>query len=602
MSGNPPIPKLPGYTVSLPASLGDKTFKKGQTLGYINGYQREEAMRVVDDLPSAASTGSPSATMQSTGGSPAQAMSGTSTLPQWVENDRKVLRFYGYFKESVTESNIENHRIRKVVIYYYLEDDSMQITEPKQDNSGIPQGNFVKRHKLTKDDGSFFTPNDFMVGTEVTVYGRTFFLTDADSFTREKTFGLSKGPGEMTQRVNDFKSYIEARLGKASHMLNADDGEKLRKFLENNKKVLRFWCVWDDRQTMFGDRRPYILHYFLENDTVEILEVRDGNNGRDPFPALLKRAQLPKVSVKTATGLNPKYAADQCYTPADLRLGAYVDVQGRDFLLHDCDTFTKQWYAENMGYSMEEMTTIDVKEIIPTLPKPALPPHNGYGTLEDSVQNCLSLQPKPPRRDMHKLMNKDKIVMRFTIKMIPDEKHTVSDIDEARRLILSFFLMDDTLQLFEPPSKNSGISGGKFLERQRVFKPQSEEIYTCQDLYVGSTVLVYGRTFELLEADEYTYTYMENNKHIFIMADHEILIKSLKAQVNGREEALRTALIKIDRAGSGSVSGNGLEESLRAAGLKYTRHQAVSLIRRLDKDDTKTVAIEDFLAVLGISS
>ncbi len=51
----------------------------------------------------------------------------------------QVLRFYGYFKESVVESNIENHRIRKVVLYYYLEDDSMHVAEPRQDNSGIPQ-------------------------------------------------------------------------------------------------------------------------------------------------------------------------------------------------------------------------------------------------------------------------------------------------------------------------------------------------------------------------------------------------------------------------------------------------------------------------------
>jgi hypothetical protein len=38
-----------------------------------------------------------------------------------------------------------------------------------------------------------------------------------------------------------------------------------------------------------------------------------------------------------------------------------------------------------------------------------------YGTLEDSLQNCLALVPKPPRRDMHKLMNKDKIILRFTV-------------------------------------------------------------------------------------------------------------------------------------------------------------------------------------------
>jgi hypothetical protein len=56
--------------------------------------------------------------------------------PDWVRLDRHVLRFYGYFKESVVESNAENYRIRKVrlfvtqlIVYFYLEDNSISINE-----------------------------------------------------------------------------------------------------------------------------------------------------------------------------------------------------------------------------------------------------------------------------------------------------------------------------------------------------------------------------------------------------------------------------------------------------------------------------------------
>jgi hypothetical protein len=49
-----------------------------------------------------------------------------------------VLTFNGYFKEAVVESRMENFRIRKLTIYYYLEDRSVMITEPKQVNSGAP--------------------------------------------------------------------------------------------------------------------------------------------------------------------------------------------------------------------------------------------------------------------------------------------------------------------------------------------------------------------------------------------------------------------------------------------------------------------------------
>lgn len=31
-----------------------------------------------------------------------------------------------------------------------------------------------------------------------------------------------------------------------------------------NVQVLRFYCVWDDRNSLQGDRRPYRLHFFLE--------------------------------------------------------------------------------------------------------------------------------------------------------------------------------------------------------------------------------------------------------------------------------------------------------------------------------------------------
>ena len=64
-------------------------------------------------------------------------------------------------------------------------------------------------------------------------------------------------------------------------------------------QVLRFYCLWDDRQALFGDRRPYRLHCFLEDGSCEILETREPNSGREPFPVFLRRGLLPKVSQHT---------------------------------------------------------------------------------------------------------------------------------------------------------------------------------------------------------------------------------------------------------------------------------------------------------------
>ena len=58
--------------------------------------------------------------------------------PPWLKYDRQVLRFSAYFQESVVEDPSENYRVRKCLIYFYLSDGTIFVTEPKVENCGIP--------------------------------------------------------------------------------------------------------------------------------------------------------------------------------------------------------------------------------------------------------------------------------------------------------------------------------------------------------------------------------------------------------------------------------------------------------------------------------
>merc|ERR1719498_172360 len=69
---------------------------------------------------------------------------------------------------------------------------------------------------------------------------------------------------------------------------------KLRKFLDSDRKVLRFDAVWDDTASLYGDKNLYIINVFLSDDTVEIREAKVNNSGKEPFPSLLSRQPLPK--------------------------------------------------------------------------------------------------------------------------------------------------------------------------------------------------------------------------------------------------------------------------------------------------------------------
>lgn len=113
-----------------------------------------------------------------------------------------MLRFFGYFKESVVESRLENFRIRRLIIYYFLEDRSIMIAEPKQTNSGTPQGTFLKRQTLIKQDGSKmpFEPTDFRVGLDIGICGRSIRIYDCDQYTREffqVSFLINSSPIEI---------------------------------------------------------------------------------------------------------------------------------------------------------------------------------------------------------------------------------------------------------------------------------------------------------------------------------------------------------------------------------------------------------------------
>jgi hypothetical protein len=65
-----------------------------------------------------------------------------------------------------------------------LEDDSIGVMEPIQQNSGITQGFLIKRQRIPKTETDFFTALDFNVGIELTFFGKTFRIVSCDKFTQ----------------------------------------------------------------------------------------------------------------------------------------------------------------------------------------------------------------------------------------------------------------------------------------------------------------------------------------------------------------------------------------------------------------------------------
>lgn len=64
--------------------------------------------------------------------------------------------------------------------------------------------------------------------------------------------------------------------------------------------------------------------------------------------------------------------------------------------------------------------------------------------------------------------------------------------DKGRRFVLSYFLATDMISIFEPPVRNSGIIGGKYLGRTKVVKPDSSMenpiYYGPSDFFIGAVI------------------------------------------------------------------------------------------------------------------
>lgn len=87
--------------------------------------------------------------------------------------------------------------------------------------------------------------------------------------------------------------------------------------------------------------------------------------------------------------------------------------------------------------------------------------------------------------------------------------------DKDRRFVFSYFLATDMISIFEPPVRNSGIIGGKYLGRTKVIKPYSSVenpvYYSPSDFFIGAVIEVFGHRFVILDTDDYVLKYMESN-------------------------------------------------------------------------------------------
>lgn len=653
--GVPSLPQLPGFRPS-PAHPS----RLQHNFTYVNGYaiERPRVPRVHDPevtLRAIAATRAGSR-HSDTGLYRASAM---ATVPAWVADDRQVLEFTAYFKEAVVDSPHERYRVRRCQLSYYCEDRSIKVSEPRVENSGLPQGLFVKRHRVPKDTSSFLELEDLNVGEQVTIYGRVFHIVDCSPATRE--FLHSRGVhvpepesvpddpytgvrASIMQRetgadssvyrgilTNPMKTFAEAQLGKFVRPPGA-----LGAFLKNDRKVLRFYCVWDDRSTMHGRLHRYKLHYNLADNTMDIVMVHEANSGEDAFDRLLARSRvarnylraLPTVGTAAAAGAGDE---EEYYTWRDLVVGNTLNVYGKLLHLRDCDPFTRRWFREEHG--VEQPPAIPEEPAAAPVPKQPPAPYTPgtFGSEEDSLGSCASLMPKPAKRDLARLSEFDGKTLRFAARLAEPRVE-----DEGRTFVITYYLADYSVSVYEPPLRNSGILGGQFLRRTKVKRadalvgadarvelggssgsssgamgssalastsatsPTGIAYLQPADFAVSSQLRLAGHVFVITAVDAHSQRMLDGRERDYDSAEVSRIITKLVTKLRAYSTQLRRTFRQADLDKNNRITLPELRNMLRMyfTADDLTDQEVLTVLHYFDRDRNGSIDYGEFAAVV----
>jgi len=534
-------------------------------------------------------------------------------LPAWDVLDRHVLRFYAYGKETVGETNLENYRVQPFKILYYLQDDTIQISAPKADNSGLGvyaavggpgdkglSANLLKRGKLSKADGSLITASDFQIGEEFEFLGRKVFVYECDDFTRQYYEAMGKplnpaDPSDNSVPSDAFgaslakkkqsmaapmlrtaeKMYTEAMLNGGHINANMQD------FMEKDKHVMRFYAIMDDLQTPQFERRPFIINYFLADKKVQIREQYPLNSGRDGFPLFCKKQRLPRGLKPEVRGpMHSAYQEEDYVCLDDLFVGGTLECFNQKLFIYDADEFTRKHYLKNRGQELGEAIDVRLPE-----PKPVVhpvPPYTGLGSWEDSMGSVNMLRPKKPKKDLAKLFFNDGKTLRFSAKF----SGSVAEEDVMRRFLISYYLYDDCIMVHEPPQRNLGIVTGRFLEKAVHLNQLSGVLFHPNDFKVGNEIKVLSHQFLILDMDEYTRNYFKmleagEDTHPANTNLNDVL-KRLRQAVREQQPQMQAIFRRFDADRNGVLCYHEIERMLQKFGFHLSPEETLCIMKYFD--------------------
>ncbi|KPI87274.1 hypothetical protein ABL78_3669 [Leptomonas seymouri] len=548
--------------------------------------------------------------------------------------DDFVVQMLGYFKETVTESNIEKERVRRVRVRFYTKDDSIAIKEIGQRNSGLSEGTILSRRQVPKNVANpreIYHLSDFRIGGAVTIYSQVYYIVDMDrrsrryirevlgeevpeglpvaedNFSRTAAAAATRSTKRLiTSDDMDHKRAVEQQLTGIYTKHSTEDMAITKEFLKNSINAhLTYLALWDDRGNLSGDLHFCVFRLYLENNTIEISEDKRENCGRWGGPILVSRQRIPRPSADLSQSRYQQHTygklmKNDYLCPEELQIGETYIIYGKPFFVYDCDAFTRNFMKEK--YDMEVKAAIDITPFVKTEKKPSIfypPPPNGFGSERDTRTNWLSLTGKPAKPDHEKLQREAGRVLNFSAKLV----NPIVPGDDEREFVISFYCETNDVEILEKTKRNSGMMGGRFLAKgdHRKDMPNGTTVpFTAGDFQVGKVVTIYQRPFLLLAHDEGTQRILAGTDKETTEERIKSLVLLLRQQLNLKFTHASEAYLAL--APQGTFGYVQVKEFLRACSCNLSDEEALLIVQNLCPGTNGVISYNDFLRIVDVSS
>ena len=210
-----------------------------------------------------------------------------------------------------------------------------------------------------------------------------------------------------------------------------------------------------------------------------------------------------------------------------------------------------------------------------------IPPYNGFGSEEDSLNNVkyINFENKNIENYVERF-KRDKHILRFLCKLI-----SPNPSDEERQFLISFFMSDNSIQVYEIAKRNSGRISCKFYERKKIKNPFTNKYYEERDFAIGNVLFINKYNFKILEMDEYTRKYMEANPEVFRDSHLRNIVQRIRGanDLDNFEEFLVHLLYAIDPKGFNYSSKEDIISGIASFGVYLSEQEAFTLLSRLSK-------------------